>query len=108
MRRDAPDGNPSIGCGVVHHLGYNLLEIAHIAGIFSSEEEFAYGTIKFDRFTATTKLTEKIFGERYNILEPFAKRRQLADVARDSIIKISTKRTATDQPPLSGPDGMLV
>src|SRR5262245_29362012 len=88
MRRDATDGNPSIGCGVVHHLGYNLLEIAHIAGIFPSKEEFAYGTVEFDRFTITTKLTEKIFGERYDILEPFAKGRQLADVARDSIIKI--------------------
>src|SRR5262249_5748113 len=62
MRRDAPDGNRSSGCCTVHQLGYNLLEIAHIAGIFSSKEEFAYGTVEFDRFTFRTKATKEVFG----------------------------------------------
>jgi hypothetical protein len=80
----------------MHEPGYNLLELAHIARIFSSQEEFLYGTVELGRLTVGTSSAEEAFGERNNILEPFAKRRQLTEVTRDPVVKIGTKRAAID------------
>ena len=95
--RDVAQRNRAAARVAVDQSRQDLPEVAHVAGIVSSKKIVAYAFVELGRLAIREKLTEEMFGQRNDVFETFAKRRQLANETCDSIIKICAKLAPADQ-----------
>ncbi|OKO85135.1 hypothetical protein AC629_19840 [Bradyrhizobium sp. NAS80.1] len=59
IRRNVTNCNGPVSCASAHQPGHNLLQLAHIPGILSSQEVFTYARVKMRHFVARINLTKK-------------------------------------------------